>query len=434
MVNTKRDAKWQLYGWILWFVAALFYGYEFIHRVAPSILTFELRDTFAVNELQLGMLGSLYFYAYALCQIPAGFLIDKFGPIKPLIMASAILTLGSFLFATTSLTYLAYLSRLLIGAGSAFAFIGCLKIASHWLKKRSFPLIIGLTNLLGTIGALVGGTPLSYLTQQDGWRCAMMEMTFGGLIITFLLLFFSKDPHPTSVKDKADQKQRYRFNSFIAIFKSKPIWILGLYSALLVAPVAALPEMWGVEFIKVAYQLPATHAAGITHTIFIGTALGGPLIGWLASFYKNKFQLMRLATLGALTMLCLFIYWIDLHHHSLYGILFCYGLFTANMLLCFATVTECAPKHYEGTAIGLLNTIIMAGGGIAQHLIGYLLHALRAQHDGFIMVIDYQIALSLLPLGLVFACILLQYVKMISKHSVKKQLAHPLKLKLKVSL
>ncbi len=408
MVDKKQHANWPLYGWALWFIAALFYSYEFIHRVAPSILTFELRDAFAVNDHQLGMMGALYFYAYALCQIPAGILIDRYGPIKPLVIAAGILTFGSFLFATTSHTGFAYLSRICIGAGSAFAFIGCLKIASQWLKKSTFPLVVGLTNLFGTLGALLGGTPLSYLTQQDGWRSAMMEMSFVGLFIIFLLLFFTKDKRKSQPLDKISVKQMQQ--SLFKILKTKPIWILGVYSALLVAPIAALPEMWGVEFIKVAYQLPATHAAGITHTIFIGTALGGPLIGWLATFISNKFLLMRITTLGALTMLCFFLYWIEMPQLNLYGILFCYGLLTANMLLCFALVTDYAPPQCEGAAIGLLNTLIMAGGGLAQYLVGWLLNNLKHQHEGFILAIDYQIALTLLPIGLVFASMLLQFI------------------------
>jgi MFS family permease len=408
MVEKTPPAKWQFYGWTLWFIAALFYGYEFIHRVAPSILTFELRDAFDVNDHQLGIMGALYFYAYALCQIPAGILIDRYGPIKPLLIAAGVLTFGSFLFATTSFTGFAYLSRICIGAGSAFAFIGCLKIASQWLKKRSFPLVVGLTNLFGTLGAVLGGTPLSYLTQQDGWRSAMMEMSFVGLFIIFLLLFFTKNRNESDSSSKISVAQIQ--HSLFTILKTKPIWILGVYSALLVAPIAALPEMWGVEFIKVAYQLPATHAAGVTHTIFIGTALGGPLIGWLAAYVKNKFLLMRITTLGALTMLCFFLYWIEMPQLNLYGILFCYGLLTANMLLCFALVTEYAPPRCEGAAIGLLNTLIMAGGGLAQYLVGWLLNNLKNQHEGFILAIDYQIALTLLPMGLVFASMLLQFI------------------------
>ncbi len=85
--------RWQLGGWTFWCIAALFYAYEFIHRVVPSILTEELRQAFHVNEHQLGIIGAMYFYAYAAFQLPAGILIDKYGATRLLIIASTVLTL-----------------------------------------------------------------------------------------------------------------------------------------------------------------------------------------------------------------------------------------------------------------------------------------------------------------------------------------------------
>ena len=49
--NTSTDKlrKLQLIGWIIWFSAAVFYGYEFIHKVSPHNMTSDLMQDFDIN-------------------------------------------------------------------------------------------------------------------------------------------------------------------------------------------------------------------------------------------------------------------------------------------------------------------------------------------------------------------------------------------------
>lgn len=416
MNSRQETSSWHLGGWALWSIAALYYAYEFLHRVAPSVLTTQLREAFSVNEQQLGTIGAMYFYAYAAFQLPAGVLVDRYGAKRLLVLASTILTLGSFLFASTTSITVAQLSRFMIGAGSAFAFVGCLKIGAQWLAMSSFPLVVGLTNLFGTLGALSGGMPLSYLAEKVGWRPALLQVSFAGLLITLLLWLFLQDrPNPksspeTTTHDLIEIKP-HLWAGLALVIKNPKTWIIALYGALLVAPIAAIPEMWGVEFLKVAYQIPGTHAAAITHTIFVGTAVGGPLIGWLMTHNQDKIHFMMLATLSALVLLSLFLYWTLIPQSILYGILFCYGICTANMLLCFTLITECHPPWAQGAAIGFINMVIMASAGLIQHGIGWMLDKLRSLHEGVYRVEDYHIALSILPVCLLIAIVLTLFIR-----------------------
>lgn len=406
---------WQLSGWAFWAIAAFFYAYEFVHRVIPSIITVELRDALSANDHQLGIIGAMYFYAYAAFQLPSGVLVDKFGAKRVLVIACAILTLGSFLFSMTTSSSVALLSRFMIGAGSAFAFVGCLKIGAEWLTSSSFPLIVGLTNLFGTLGALSGGTLLSYLIQQIGWRDALMQVSFVGLLITFFLWLFLQDKKTSSSHLSAPTPTLLA--GLIIVIKNPQSWLISLYAALLVVPIIALPEMWGVEFLKIAYDLGATQASSITNTIFIGTAIGGPLIGWIAYYAPKKIQFMMLATIGALILLSVFLYWTNLPFANLYVILFGYGLLTANMLLCFTLITNLHPVWAQGAAIGFTNMIIMACGGMAQHSVGWILNKLRIEHQGFYLIQDYSLALSILPVSLFIAICLTHFMKQDLKDS-----------------
>lgn len=386
------------YGWFLWSLAALFYAYEFIHRMTPGIITNELRTAFSADNTQLAFIGSFYFYAYAPAQLLSGVLIDRYGVRRILIIASAILTLASFVFSITSYLQVAYISRFFIGLGSAFAFVSCLKIGSQWLATRSFPLVIGLTNLSGTIGALFAGAPLSYFVITLGWREALMQLTLAGLFITVLLFLFLRDKTASKPVDSPSL-----FKGLLLVVKNPQSWFIALYGALLVIPIAALPEMWGVEYLEIAYGYGPQQAAAITHTVFIGTALGGPLIGWLMRDIIEETDFMMLSTLGALILLSIFIYWYQLSKIQLHLILFLYGILTANMLLCFDFICRIHPPWAQGAAIGFVNMIIMAFGGLGQNAIGWILNQQRTLHTGLSTIEDYHIALSLLPFCLLFA-------------------------------
>lgn len=404
--TSKKLLNYQLAGWLFWSVGALFYAYEFFHRVAPGVLTTHLREILTIDDKQLGLIGAMYLYAYAAFQLPAGILIDKYGPKKLLVFASLLVTIGSFAFAFSTNHHWAYFSRFLIGAGSAFAFVGCLKIGSQWLAMSSFPLVVGLTNFCGTLGALSGGAPFSWLLERIGYKAALLNLSFLGLAITLLLLLILKDK-PEEISADTNKKELHSADSILTglgyVMRSKQTWYISLFGTLLVMPIAALPEMWGPEYLVVAYSIPKTQAAALTHTIFVGTAIGGPLVGWLATRVSNLKYIMFPATLGALVLLSVFLYVPHTTLSYLYPLLFLYGILTANMLLSFSIIKQSYPDWVQGSAIGFVNMIIMLCGGFAQYGIGWLLDRFRSQHDGVYLLSDYHIALSILPFCLIFA-------------------------------
>src|SRR5712691_1804608 len=77
-------------GMLAWSLGAAFYFYAFVHRVSPSIMVDELMRDFAAGGGAVGYLSAVYFYAYALMQIPVGVLMDRFGP-RRLMSAAAMI-------------------------------------------------------------------------------------------------------------------------------------------------------------------------------------------------------------------------------------------------------------------------------------------------------------------------------------------------------
>ncbi|MEM2817539.1 MAG: hypothetical protein QXN39_03550, partial [Archaeoglobaceae archaeon] len=60
--------------WVIFVVLSSIYFFVYFHRTSPAVMANDLMLEFAVSALAIGVLSSLYFYPYAVLQIPVGVL------------------------------------------------------------------------------------------------------------------------------------------------------------------------------------------------------------------------------------------------------------------------------------------------------------------------------------------------------------------------
>lgn len=402
-------------GWFIWGIAAFFYSYEFTQRVAPSVMIPELMAALHLDAAQLGSLSAYYFYTYALCQIPAGMLIDRYGPRWILTLAPLAVSLGSLAMVYSPSLLSAKASRALIGIGSAFAFIGCLKLAQHWIAKHHFPFMVGLTNLSGTLGALAGGAPLAFAVTHWGWQNTMLGLAILGLFISILLFFMIHLPKKPIDHSIPEETPISLIKHLKTVTQDRQTWLFAVYGGLLVVPIAAFVELWSVPFLTLTHAISRAEAAFLNSLIFVGIAIGGPTIGWLYSKLPNPILVCRLATLCAFICLYEILFADHLSLPLLSTLLLSYGFLTSNMLLCFTFVSQRHSKRFSGAALGLTNMVVVAGGALFQPLIGWLLdlHTAQSPSEPFetFSVADYHFAFTILPLCLLVAVFLTFFMK-----------------------
>src|SRR6056297_3113727 len=145
-----RQSKFiKLLPWFICSLGALFYAYEYFLRITPSVMTQELKAFYHIKDEALGSLSAYYYYIYTPMQLLVGLLMDRYGPRRLLTLATISCVVGSIMFASTHQLYVAELGRLFIGFGSAFAYVGVLKLGTIWLPKRHFGTFTGLATALG---------------------------------------------------------------------------------------------------------------------------------------------------------------------------------------------------------------------------------------------------------------------------------------------
>ncbi len=351
-------------------LGTLFFGYAFVQRVSPSVMTAELMSDFAVGGAALGSLSAFYFYAYASIQLPVGMLTDHFGPRKLMSFAAALCAIASIGFALSDSLVTASLGRALIGGTVAFAFVGTLAIAGYWFKPSQYALLAGLLQTVGMSGAIFGQAPLRQVVESIGWRDTINLLALVALLLALLL--FKLVPMRSS-----KQKQRVPGTGVLqglkAVTTNLQTWICSLIGFGMAGTMLAFGGLWGVPWLNSVHGYTTTEAAGITSMLFVGWAIFSPLAGWASDRMGRRNLILRLGSLTALLATASLIYLTPDNTVMLMALIFVIGAGGSSMTVCFGSVKELNDINYSSTSLGLMNMCLVGAGAVMQPLIGWLL-------------------------------------------------------------
>lgn len=351
--------------WFMWLIAATFYAIDYFQHTAPSVLIEPIAKSLNINLITVGNIMSIYFPIYAISQLPAGYLLDKFGIKYPLAIACLIVSLGLYMMIIPS-QHMLIIGRVLIAIGSAFAFIGALKTASLWLPQAIFPVAVGMINTIGVIGGMLGQAWLNHLIIDYSWQHAITYISIFGIILAGLMLVFLRSP-------KTCHKQFIVEFSRLNILKDKQIWLLAVYAGIMVGTVVnAFSELYDVVFLQNSFDISSEQAAVISSMIFAGIAVGGPLHGIIANCFKQKRTWMLIGCVMTIVLFSMIVFSVkvDFHINAMFILYFLTGFFVSSMLLSFSVARCCYDKQVHATIFALINTVIGLCGFIFQFLLG----------------------------------------------------------------
>lgn len=411
MKNSSSVLKWSI-----WALAAIFYFYEFVLRVSPSVMIPELMTSFGITASSVGILSAFYLYAYAPMQLPVGILMDRFGVKKVLSVASILCGIGALIFSVSQNLSLASVGRLLIGGSSAFAFIAMVYVTSHWfpLKKRAF--LIGIANSVAMLGASAGTGPLTIAIREYGWRSTIGSFgVFGLLLGVAVYLILRTDRHNVEVEKETAHAKSHILEKLKQVTSKKSTWINALVALFFYMTTTAFAGLWGLSFVQTAYGVSKEIAGFAMSMVFAGWLVGGPFTGFLSDFMGKRKIPIRIGIIGTLLCLVPVIYFPNIPIYLVYILLFFVGFFSSAELLNFILAIELNSMHAKATAAAFTNCMVSIGDALVQPFVGILLDI---NWDGTMQngiriyrTSDYQIALSCLPIVLVCAFILLYWVK-----------------------
>lgn len=382
-------------------MAACFYFYEFAQRVLPSAMQPDLMGAFHIGAQGLGILASLFYYGYMPMQIPSGILYDRYGPRILLTFAVFLCAFASLLFSMTHEYYLAGIARFLIGFASSFAYVGAVVLVGRWLPGKYFAFTVGLIQLMGSVGAIVGEAPFVVLVSKIGWRASIVDIAILGFVLTLLFWVIIRD-HPNSKAEKLPAEAKTNPHLLKLVTGNPQTWWTGLYVFCIWAPIPIFAELWGIPFLKELLHVSTGKAATALALVWVGTALGGPILGAWSSYLSLRKPPLIVASILSLISSLVILY---LPHPSLnliYVALFFYGFSASAQAVSFGVVYDNIHPSAQGTAIGFNNMACITSGLILLPLVGFILNLFWAgvmSHGAPVyMISSYRVGLATIPL------------------------------------
>lgn len=403
-----------IYGLVICTIAAFFYCYEFVLRIVPGILQGELSIRFGhISAAMFGQIAALYYFAYSPMQLPVGMLMDRFGPRRLLTIACACCCFGSYLFSFNTSLPMIGLGRFLVGFGSSFAFVGVLTLSTMWLPKELFSLFAGLMTTLGMLGNVYAEMKITHMVSQVGIDSVLWGSVMIGCILTFIIFIF--------VRNNQDYMQKHEtsFKSFLkevfAVCSSMKVWLVGVIGACLYTSLSVFGELWGQTYLEQAHHLTKIQSAHTMSMLFIGWAIGAPLTGFISDKMANRIMPLIIGAVGGLVTIYSVLYVQNLPYWVLNTLILFYGIFCSTEIIVFMMAKEVSGARISGTVFAVTNMIVTLFGAILQPLVGWILDIFghRVLIDGhyFYQVADYQKALAVLPLSLVFVVLICFVIK-----------------------
>lgn len=419
--NHKKSSyfKYILQPWLMCLIGMLFYCFNYFLRSSPGVMQNDLIQSLNISATQFGTLISFYYFAYTPMQIPAGMIYDKFGARFVLFFASLIAVSGLGMFVSADTFALACAGRFFIGLGTAFAYIGVLKLASIWLPPSRFAAVAGLTTAIGMTSAALSQKYLADIVQLFGYKSILHVAGFIGLLLSLAILFTlkSRPEHSVNATDKMQNPITVNqlFSALRVMFINPQMWLIGIIGCVLYLPSIIFLDVYGISYFKTAHHITAQQAANVSALTFLGWIIGGPIIGVISDRIKRR-RMPLIITSGITAILLLVIFYcpgLTLNQLSL--IAFTTGICCGAHPLCFALGKENNVPQMAGTAVAVTNMFIMLGGMIFPPLIGKLLdlHTSGDVINGVHTYAagDFTYALCVVPFGVALGTVLSMFLK-----------------------
>jgi len=172
------------------------YFIAYVDRVNIAVAAPFIAKEFNLSPTELGFIFSAFAYPYLVMQILGGWLADKFGPKKILLILSLIWGLATLLTGFIGGLLALVIMRVLLGVGEGGAFPTATRALTSWMPKSSRGFAQGITHSFSRLGGAITPPIVLAIVYYAGWREAFIVLgTISLLWSLAYLLFFTDTPH-----------------------------------------------------------------------------------------------------------------------------------------------------------------------------------------------------------------------------------------------
>jgi ACS family hexuronate transporter-like MFS transporter len=156
---------------------------NYMDRQTLSLVRPQIRETFAITaDADFGWVLSAFIMTYALFQVPAGYLVDRFDLRWSYAAAVAWWSLAAIATAIAPTLGVLIVCRMLLGVGESFNWPCALGVTGRILPAADRSLGNGIFNSGAAVGAVVTPVVVTFMTPVWGWRTTFLVIGSAGFV------------------------------------------------------------------------------------------------------------------------------------------------------------------------------------------------------------------------------------------------------------
>lgn len=391
--SIKRKTK--LLQWSTFLSATFGYGMYYVCRLSLNVVKKSIVEEGIFSETELGIIGSVLFFTYAIGKFTNGFLADRSN-------INRFMTTGLLVTALVNLalgfTNSFILFAVMWGISGWFQSMGaasCVVGLSRWFTDKERGSYYGFWSASHNIGEALTFIIVASVVSAFGWRYGFLGAGLVGLLGALVVWQFfhdtpqSKGLPPVNLPETEAKEEKTDTNDFNKAQKQvllmPAIWILALSSAFMYISRYAV-NSWGVFYLQAqkgystldaSLIISISSVCGIIGTMFSGV-ISDKFFGGRRNVPALIFGLMDVVAL------CLFLlvpgvhFWLD----ALAMVLFGLGI---GVLICFLgglMAVDIAPRNASGAALGVVGIASYIGAGLQDVMSGILIEGNKTMANG----------------------------------------------------
>ena len=393
--DAKQEKLFKAFGFQTFLAGTIGYSLYYVCRTSLNVVKKPIIDSGMLDASQLGLIGSVLLFAYAIGKFINGFLADhcnikRFMATGLVVSAAANFTLGILGFASETMPTMLLCSLFAImwgingwsqSMGAPPAIIGL----SRWFPLSKRGTFYGFFSLSHNLGEWLSFLFVGILVSVAGWQWGFVGSSIAGVVGVIVIVFLMHDnpqskglPSVEEMSGEAkveEKKQESTGELQKMVLKTPAVWILAAASAFMYIARYAI-NGWGVLFLQEQKGFSLTEATSIISINALLGIFGTVLSGWVSDKLFRSDRYIPALIFGAMNTVALVLFlfggdswWINITAMVLFGI-------SIGVLICFLgglMAVDIVPRKATGAALGVVGMASYVAAGIQDVVSGWLI-------------------------------------------------------------
>lgn len=387
-----HDGRFKRLQWTTFLAATVGYALYYVCRLSLNVVKKPIVDEGIFSETELGIIGSVLFFTYAVGKFCNGFLSDR-SNIRRFMSAGLLLSAVVNLCLGFTNSFVLFIALWAVnGWAQSMGAAPCVVALSRWFSDKDRGSVYGFWSASHNLGEAFTFIAVASLVSFAGWRYGFFGAAAIGLLGVIIIYGFVSDTPESqgyrgveSGRQEQTQKTESVSDAQKIVLRMPAIWILAFASAFMYISRYAV-NSWGVFFLQ-AQKGYDTVDAGFIISISSVCGIAGTVLSGVMSdkiFKGNRNIPALIFGLLNVTALSLFLlypgheFWVDAMAMVMFGL----GI---GVLICFLgglMAIDLAPKKASGAALGVVGIASYIGAALQDVMNGVLIENTKTVVNG----------------------------------------------------